>query len=143
MNSSISLILSIFLILLAIGLITGAIVAYARQRAKLNAAHTAEGIVVMLEQRSVTPGNPGAYYPVVEFTAASGQTIRFESNFGSRPAGQRVGQIVSVRYDPANPYKAEIDSGLSRLLIPGILFGMGGIACCLGGLFAVMGALLY
>lgn len=63
------------------------------------------------------------------------------SNFGTRPASHRIGQTVSVRYDPADPQKAEVDSGLSLLLVPGILFGMGVAACCLGSFFAAFGAL--
>jgi len=43
----------------------------------------------------------------------------------------KIGQTVDVRYDPADPQKAEIDSGANLWLTPLILVFMGLVACCL------------
>jgi hypothetical protein len=73
--------------------------------------------------------------PVVEFTVPSGETLRFTSEFGSRPAGHQVGQSVNVRYDPSEPQKAEIESKMTLWLAPLILAFMAMIACCLAVAF--------
>jgi hypothetical protein len=72
---------------------------------------------------------------VVEFTIPSGEKIRFTSEFGSRPASHTIGQRIAVRYDPADPQKAEVESAMSLWLAPLIMIFMGVIACCLSAVF--------
>ena len=43
----------------------------------------------------------GAYYPVVEFTTAGGQVVRFTDGIGSLPPDYVIGASVPVLYDPA------------------------------------------
>lgn len=86
--------------------------------------------MVDLERRIIQAGSLGIYCPVVEFTAPSGENVRFVSEFGSLPASHRVGQSVKVRYDALNTEKAEVDSGASRWLVPAIMIGIGVIFCC-------------
>jgi hypothetical protein len=42
---------------------------------------------------------------------------------------------VNVRYEAADPQKAEIESTMNRWLVPLILGFMGMIACCMGVVF--------
>ena len=60
----------------------------------------AMGTVVNLVSRVFNPGSAGVYCPVVDFTTAAGQPVRFESQFGTMPANYLVGQSIAVRYRP-------------------------------------------
>jgi hypothetical protein len=115
--------------LAAFGLVVGAVWAYFSQQRKMQSRVATTGTVVELTRQTTTRGY--ILCPVVEFTVPSGEKIRFTSEFGSRPAGHTVGQTVAVRYDPADPQKAEIESTMSRWLVPLILIFMGVVACCL------------
>lgn len=119
----------------ALALLGGAVWAYFSQQRKLERRVAAAGTVVELTTRATTSGRASIICPVVEFTATSGEKIRFTSDFGSRPAGHKVGQSVNVRYDPDDPQKAEIDSAMNLWLIPLILVFMGVVACCLAVTF--------
>ena len=121
--------------LASLGLLAGAAWSYVKSQRTLQSRVPTNGTVVEIAQR---PGNRGYIYcPVVEFTAPSGETIRFTSEFGSRPAGHTVGQVVAVRYDPADPQKAEVESDMSTWLGPLVFGVMGLIACCLSVAFIV------
>ena len=113
----------------AFGLLGGALWAYFKQQRQMESRVAAVGTVVELTTQATARGS--IICPVVEFTASSGEKIRFTSDFGSRPAGHKVGQSVNVRYDAADPQKAEIESAMNLWLIPLILVFMGAIACCL------------
>ena len=128
--------------LLAVGLLVGAVLAYRHQQRKFEGRHSVKGTVVALEREATLSGPGNIYCPVVEFTAPDGQLVRFVSDFGTRPASHKVGQIVDVMYNPSNPQEAEIPSGLARWLITGILVFMGLIALCLGSFFLIFALLI-
>ena len=113
----------------AFALFAGAVWAYFSQRRKMESRIAAVGTVVELTTQATARSS--IICPVVEFTASSGEKIRFTSDFGSRPAGHKIGQSVNVRYDAVEPQKAEIESTMSLWLVPLILAFMGLIACCL------------
>ena len=117
----------------AFGLLGGALWAYFKQQRQMESRVAEVGTVVELTTQATARGS--IICPVVEFTASSGEKIRFTSEFGSRPAGHKIGQSVKVRYDTANPQKAEIESAMNLWLIPVILVFMGAIACCLAVAF--------
>jgi hypothetical protein len=119
--------------LAAFGLLAGAAWSYFKQRSATQSRVAVTGTVAELIQQTTTRGY--ILCPVVEFTIPSGEKIRFTSEFGSRPASHTVGQNVTVRYDPADPQKAEIESGMSLWLTPLIMVFMGAIACCLATAF--------
>ncbi|HEY5903922.1 MAG TPA: DUF3592 domain-containing protein [Anaerolineales bacterium] len=129
--------MGIIFLLAALALLGGAIIAFFKQRSPGGRA-SADGTVVELVHRATTSGRASIICPVVEFTAPSGEKVRFTSDFGSLPARHTVGQSVKVSYDPADPHKAEIDSAFTRLLAPLILGFMGLIGCCLGTVFVVV-----
>jgi len=116
--------------LAALGLLGGAVWAYFKQQRTEQSRVATTGTVVELTTRATQRSS--IFCPVVEFTVPSAEKIRFTSEFGSRPAGYTIGQSVNVRYDAADPQKAEIESTMNRWLVPLILVFMGVIACCLG-----------
>jgi hypothetical protein len=117
----------------ALGLIGGAVWAYFKQQQTLESRVATTGIVVELTTQATQRSS--IFCPVVEFTVPSGEKIRFTSTFGSRPAGHKVGQSVNVRYEAADPQKAEIESTMNPWLVPLILVFMSGIAGCMGVVF--------
>ena len=119
--------------LAAFGLLGSAAWAYFSQQRKMQSRVATTGTVVELTQQNTTRGY--ILCPVVEFTMPSGERIRFTSEFGSRPASHTIGQSVAVRYDPADPQKAEVESAMSLWLAPLIMVFMGVIAGCLSVLF--------
>ena len=121
--------------LAALGLLGGAVWAYLKQQRTLQNRIPTNGTVIGLTSRITASGRSNIICPIVEFTVPSGEKVRFTSEFGSLPASHTVGQGVTVRYDPVDPQKAEIESGMSLWLTPLILVFMGAIACCLSALF--------
>ena len=119
--------------LAALALLVGAVWGYFSQRRKMGSRVTAVGTVVELTRQP--SGHDNIICPVVEFTVPSGEQIRFTSDFGTLPASHKIGQAVSVRYDPVDPHQADLESGMTIWLAPLILVFMGGIACCLAVAF--------
>ena len=129
------LVIGLCLGMAAFGFLVGAVWAYFRQKSQMESRIPATGTVVELVHRSTTGSRSGIFCPVVAFSVPSGEKIQFTSDFGSRPAGHKIGQSVNVRYDPTDPQKAEIESGMTTWLVPLILVFMGTIACCLTVIF--------
>ena len=115
----------------AVALLIGAVWTYFSQQRKLESRVATTGTVVELTTTVTASGRSSIYCPIVEFTTIAGETIRFTSDFGTRPASYKIGQNVKVRYDIAEPQKAEIESALTFWLVPAIMVFMGVIACCL------------
>ena len=69
------------------------------------------------------------YRPVVRFTTADGRTVTFTSAVGYRSQPD-VGGAVGVRYLPADPEQAEIDSATMWVFpaVVGLVFGLGLLA---------------
>ena len=136
------LLVGVLFVLIGLGVLIGGAITAIKQSRQLAGRTAATGKVVGLVKRIFNPGSAGVYCPVVEFTIASGEAVRFESDFGTTPASHRVGQSIAVRYDPLEPQKAEVDSASSRWLVAGcmILMGLGFLG--MGLVFTVMGSLL-
>jgi len=71
-------------------------------------------------------------YPIVQFTTPDGQRWEFEESWGSSTPAYKLEQKVDVRYDPANPRNAFIDSFVSLWLLPGIFWLVGGVFALIG-----------
>lgn len=73
------------------------------------------------------PGNfQMVYMPTVEFSTADGTPVRATPNIGTNLRPGRVGDTVTVRYDPRNPQKVRVQSGkaiFSCLEVAFVLFG--------------------
>jgi hypothetical protein len=128
---------------LAFALLVGAVWTFFSQRRKMESRVLAVGTVVELATQVTANARATIICPIVEFTAPSGEKIRFTSDFGTLPASHKIGQSVNVRYDPLNPQQAEIDSAMNIWLTPLILIFMGIVACCLAvtflGVYALAG----
>jgi hypothetical protein len=133
------LLIGVLFVLIGIAVLIGGIVAAVKQVRKSGRGVEATGTVVDLVKRVFNPGSAGVYCPVVEFTTASGQPLRFESQFGSLPASHRVGQSIPVRYDPTDPQKAEVDSATANWFVPGCTIAMGLLFLMMGLVFVVIG----
>lgn len=107
--------------LIALGCLFAGVNTLIKQRRKQVGFMSASGIVLELQKRILNPGSAGVYCPVVEFRTGSGEVVRFDSSFGTMPAAHKVGQAVKVLYDPKEPRSAEIESELTKWLVPGFL----------------------
>jgi hypothetical protein len=108
---------------------------YAATRTFLAGAEHANGSVVELVQRTSTDsdGNTNTYYyPVVEFTTAGGQAVRYQSSTGSSRTSQQVGDVVDMVYAPENPQNARINTFMDIWFLPAMLLGMGVIFALAG-----------
>jgi len=111
--------------LIGLAVLVAGVVAAVKQSRKSASGKKATGTVVNLVTRVFNAGSAGVYCPVVDFTSATGHPVRFESQFGTMPASHHVGQTVAVRYDPADPQKAEVDSATANWFVPGCTIAMG------------------
>ena len=133
------LLVGVLFVLIGIAVLISGAVGAVKQARKSGRGVAATGTVVDLVKRVFNPGSAGVYCPVVDFTTASGQPVRFESQFGTMPASHRVGQSIAVRYDPADPQKAEVDSATANWFVPGCTIAMGLLFLTMGLVFAVIG----
>jgi hypothetical protein len=78
------------------------------------------GTVTRLEESRTSEGYCCVYSPVVEFQV-NGQTYSFENDTASSSPDYQIGGEVKVRYDPANPNTAQIDTFSARWLFPIII----------------------
>jgi hypothetical protein len=74
------------------------------------AEQPALGQVTELTERKDEQGN-AFYYPVVAFDTADGRRQKVQLAEGSWPPAHRVGDLVTVLYQPADPTDARIDAG--------------------------------
>ena len=95
-------------LLVGCGFAVNALHIYRQRRRFLATAEPAAGTVVEVHVRGV--GRNRVSVPVLEFRAADGTVQRAESLMGSGFRGFAVGEAVAVRYDPADPSRAEVDS---------------------------------
>lgn len=136
------ILIGLLFVLIGLAILIGGAVSAVKQSRESARRVGATGTVVDLVKRVFNPGSAGVYCPVVEFTTAAGQAVRFESKFGTMPATHQVGQTVAVLYEVADPQKAEVDSATSRWLVPGCMMGMGLGFLVLGGSMLVIGILV-
>lgn len=110
---------------------TGAYSAHASWRMG-QLGHRAVGRVTDLREefsRSGASGESGkggaVYFPIIEFTDATGRRWRVETGVGTSPPAFERQQIVNVLYDARNPRDAQIDAFSERWLMPLLLLAGG------------------
>ena len=136
------LLIGVLFFLIGVAVLIGGVVAAVKQSRESANAAVATGTVVDLVSRVISPGTGGVYCPVIEFSTAAGQPVRFESEFGTMPASHRVGQTIAVRYGLANPQSAEVDSATANWFVPGCTIAMGLLFFAMGLAFVVIGILM-
>jgi hypothetical protein len=82
---------------------------------------------------SVFPGNDMVYMPTVEFTTADGTPVRATTHIGTNPRPGRVGDTVTVLYDPRNPQRVRVSSVKRTATCVEVAFLL------FGGAFAALG----
>ncbi len=94
----------------------------------------APGVVIAVEQvrHELVDGESGTvWHSRVRYQPANGEVVQFLNGLGGVPALHRVGQAVTVLYDPAQPEGAKVATPLLHTLLPLVLLIIGGslIAC--------------
>jgi hypothetical protein len=118
--------------LIGCGLLAGAFYSYRSTEAFLATAIPTTGKVIGYERHTNSEGEI-SYFPVIAFTPEGGDEIEFTSNTGSGGRPYKIGAPIALRYDPALPFNAAIDTP-SDLWIGPVVLGFLGLA------FAVVGA---
>jgi len=80
------------------------------------------------------------YNPLIEFSTADGQVIRFNNTVHSSSWGD--GDSVPVAYDPNNPQNASIDSFAGRWFLASLAAMLGGFFVLIGIVLTVLGRVL-
>ena len=113
------------------GFLATALRIYLARKRFLARAEAATGTVIEARTRGV--GRNAESVPFFEFRTASGQVQRAESWMGSGFQGFEAGQTIPVRYDPADPAKAEVDTFA-------VLWGLALLRAGYALLFLIMGS---
>lgn len=119
-----------------VGMLAGSFFILSHTRGFIAGASEAEGKVIALD-RSTSSSNSGsrstAYRPVVGFASGTGKRFEFTSSVGSSPPSHRVGESVTVLYNPADPSNARIKSfvqlwfGFLIVFVLGLVFAAIGL----------------
>lgn len=112
---------------------------YVRTKNFVGRSQEVKGTVTELAYESDSDGS--GYYTVFQFTTLTGQRIEAAGNVRSNPASHKLGEVIDVLYDPANPNDARIKKTSTLYFVPMLLSGMGGVFFCLGVAFFVLFAL--
>ena len=118
-------------ILVGCGFAVSAVRIYVRRKRFLANAQAADGTVVEVQVEGI--GRNAVSVPVLEFRTAGSEVQRARSLMGSGFQGFEVGQAVKVRYDPADPSRAEVDSFA-------VLWGLVLLRAGYAALFIIMGS---
>lgn len=125
-------ILAVGFMLIGLGLIGGAVFSYRSTAAFLRTAVATTGEVIGYERRTNSEGEI-TYFPVIVFTPANGDEIEFTSSTGSSARGYAIGASVPLRYDPALPFSAAIDTPADLWLAAIVLSILGVAFTSVGG----------
>lgn len=116
----------------------GAVLAARRTIRLMRAGGRARGKVLGNEESMIAGGKGPArkfYFPVIVFTTAKGEQIRFTSGSG-QPTARAKDSEVRVLYDPERPYDAELATFKTLWYFPAVItvFGLPFLAAGLVGL---------
>ena len=113
------------------GFLVSALRIYLARRRFLATSQTAAGTVAEVRVQGI--GRNAVSVPVLEFRGPGGQVQRAESWMGSGFQRFEAGQAVPVRYDPADPGRAEVDTFA-------VMWGLALLRASYGLLFLLMGS---
>lgn len=115
------------LTLVGLGLLVGAGFAARSELSFRGIAVETDGRVVrMIAETDRSNGRTSrTYRPVFAFNLPDGKEIRAEGGVASNPPCCSVGDRVRVRYDPANPSRAQMTGFMESWLVTAILGGIG------------------
>src|ERR671910_1113911 len=103
---------------------------------------SAVGVVTGHTFRAGHGGSTGVIFPSVRFQTADGRTVGFQNGVGSN-APPKVGEEVTVYYDPERPEDAKVSLGSTfrpNLKLLAVVFGvfLGGVALMFLAVFALV-----
>jgi hypothetical protein len=119
--------------LIGAGLLTGAMIALSGTISFRSNSKRGEGVVVDLDWRG------GGAKPVVEWKDSKGEVHRATGGVSSQPPSYAKGEKVDVRYDPASPGNARIDSFLENWFVALVLGILGTVFTAIGSGFGIYG----
>jgi len=126
---------------LAVGIVclVAGVLVYGHSKAFIKRSVRTQGTVVdFAERRSSSSSSTRSstlYYPIIRFQPETGEAVEFESNAGSSHPSYKKGDPIAVRYDPAEPDRACVDSFVSLWI--GVIVTMP-LAIVFGGAGAIM-----
>jgi hypothetical protein len=131
-----------FVLVLGIGLLAGSFFTTRSSLAFRASSVRTEGTVVDFSEETKRDNGKTTtmYTPIVEFTASSGKTIRFNSDTSSSSPGYNRGDKVPVLYSEQTPERARLDSFMSNWGGP-LIFGVLGSVSLLAGAGLFFGGL--
>jgi Protein of unknown function (DUF3592) len=95
-----------------------------------------EVLAMEVQDKASRLGSQTTYYaPVVEFRAESGALVTYHCDTYISPNRHSIGMRLDVRYDPANPARAQLTNPVLVWLWPGVI-------SIIGAVFFVLGAVL-
>lgn len=97
--------------------------------------HSVQTRATVISLQALKSNDGETFAPVFEFADANGREHTITSHSSSNPAGFSVGETVRILYSPGDPEDARIDTLWQ-------LWGIPLIFCPLGGVFALVGAVL-
>jgi hypothetical protein len=83
---------------------------YRHEHSFVQSASRAQATITKMVERQSGSDHSTAYYPVFTFQDSKGQPQEVYSSSGQYPPAYKVGDTVSVLYQPDKPANAEIDS---------------------------------
>jgi len=99
--------LPVFFCIIGIGLLAGSLFIFGNTQELIKKSNSTTGVVIeLIQERSIRGGSK--YHPLISFETQKGESIQFTLPYGSSPPEYRVGENVTVLYDPNNPYNARI-----------------------------------
>lgn len=131
-------IVRIVMLVLGVAMLAAAVYMYGNTRSFLAGAVRANGTVVALQRTESLEHDDHhtyqtvSYFPIVQFTDASGKRIEFTSDSGSNPPAWSRGDKVEVLYHADAPEKARINSFMSLWFGPLLVGGLGVVFTAVG-----------
>jgi len=100
----------------------------------LKVAVRSQGVVVdyKMGRKKKNGRRSSSLFPVVTYTTRENHEIKFVSSFGSTPAKYKIGEKVTVLYDPRDPNEAQIEGYMEQWFAPTVLMGMSFIFLAIG-----------
>jgi hypothetical protein len=108
-----------------------------RERARVVRSVRTTGVVeALVTSRYPSPvraGTSSSTAPTIRYRDATGHEYAFTARgAATRPASYAVGEQVTVYYDPAQPYDAQLHGFLAQWMGPAMVIGMGLVFTLLG-----------
>lgn len=124
----------VFLVL-GLGLLAGAGAAAWFELAFRQRAVETDGRIVQMLQRTSSDSSGRRstnWTPVFAYRLPDGREVRVTASFSSSPPCCKVGDVVRVRYDPADPMHGRMTGFMSSWLMTVILGGLGAVFALVG-----------